>query len=460
MFKSDIEKDLSPFKKMILEALYKYRGVTAIQLLEILYKDRFKVKPDPKFNKRSINLEVKTGERSTAQKNLAKYLSELFREGFISSDLIDQKRKVYYLSREGFIYIKGQLQIKWNHIGTGYNGDIGDFPYEIVKPPLKNIFHHLLLVDFFVKVIDFSQRFLQQNNFTIDFRDNRYCAEDFKVNSRSHKHRPDAEMRVTNTDSNSQFFYWIEFDRSTEYSGTIFQKFEKYNLYLDYLAKTNRKLPEAILFITDEKDHDRGTRMRWETITEAFFSCMSKWASKVNLIYGTLTEVEDILSNEIAHTQIYEKFVKGKLRYYFQNPAYKGTEFFELGENENLDWELALLSVSHHENYHQVFLYERNHRFETRGYARAISFANFLKEAKKHIKSLQYCRDVIPVFYHFDPDNKIIPVPYKSIAEPKKFANLQQPIWVNVLKDPIWTDAEGIVIKRNPLIPDPTLHTK
>ncbi|WJV32253.1 MarR family winged helix-turn-helix transcriptional regulator (plasmid) [Rossellomorea sp. AcN35-11] len=105
--------NLSPKEYMVLEALYKYRGVTIDQLLEILG-----------YDKKGVT-------------NMYKPIQTLTKLGYISAYAISPKRskKIYYLSSYGYGKMLEHLEIPYGHIGTGYNHDYGDFSYELYKPP-------------------------------------------------------------------------------------------------------------------------------------------------------------------------------------------------------------------------------------------------------------------------------------------------------------------------------------
>jgi hypothetical protein len=427
---------LSPKRMDVLKLLYYVRGATAKQLLCMLYPDKFPI--DLVYDRES-----KISNNST-MKNVRQYLSDLKRQGLIEVEpfmMNNRANMLYFLSKEGLDYIMGHLDIEYRYIGSGFGDDLGYFTYDNYKPPLKrNIFHHLLLVDFFIIVREYMNNTVPG---TIQYRDNRYSSVDYKVKSKSYKHRPDAELLIEDK------LYWIELDRSTESGSSIENKFENFSRYLTHLEEIGHSLPEGIIFITDKKKDLSGKRKRWKTLSTAFYDSMSSFDHRINTIYCDLSELNKIIFQELASEAIVEKRVKEYVKYYLSDQG-----FIELNHADGLKWDNCLCTVTRLESHDQLFLYERTNCYETRGVARVAAILEYLQNGKNVPQSLKRVREVIPIFFQHEEKAHPIAIGLDSIKLPKKnMIHLQDPLWLNVYGDePIWLYDNGEQMKvSNPL---------
>jgi DNA-binding PadR family transcriptional regulator len=421
---------LTKRKLDILEAILAYRSVTAEQLISILNPSKYPIS------------DVR-GKESPAAKtglgNARRDLAQLIKQGLVKSVVFESRKAYYHLTEEGQEVISLFLNIPLGHIGTGFNKDLGDFPYKLQMVKPARIKHHLLLVDMFIKLVEI------QKELPLDFRDNRYCSIDFELEGSKFKIKPDGELTISGEN------YFIEIDRATERGAELNTKFELYNRYFNYLSQNNKPLPKAILFITDNRELRYGLDRRWKSLIQSFFLQSGNWAHMVNLTYGSFNEIGSIIQQEAVQQEMYydafiEKYVKGKIKYYFQNPDYKGSTFIEWGE------ERFLFSISQSHGHHQLFLYEQENGFETKGWARYFHFLELFQKYKDKVDHFKNVVHIIPVYYSYDrlPSRDISFTDYKEDKGLKKW--IHPPIRVDLKDNPIWSDHNGQRILGNPFL--------
>ncbi|WP_047153696.1 replication-relaxation family protein [Aneurinibacillus tyrosinisolvens] len=444
----------------ILELLYLHRVATAEQLLTAIFPAEY----PPNFIK-----SLKSRERPQRLNHLFSVLRMMKKEGLLQVDPVEfQGRflKMYSLTKDGTELSKYMLKIDPDLKADGYENKYGDFPYDLQRPPKGRIQHHLLLIEFFLQL-----NFIRVNHptFSIQYRDNRFATRRYTLtqkgeivdDEKNYVFRPDAEFRMTVEQANEEGIpepilksYYVEIDRGTEYFEELKSKFEGYARYFDYLEKqvgeeVIKKLPEAILFVTDERDHESPIKRRWKTISAAFTSAMAKWATKVNLIYAPLNHVERVILQEKHNHERIGMFAK-KIQPYLQ---YQSLNTFK--KENGIDWGTnALFTVAQQSNQESVlFLFERSNGCETRGILR---FYDFIKKYEsiqaKYAKSFAHIKTIRPVFITFD--NNYLPVPLESLADNESAEKLiNQGYVLNIKDDPHWSLVSGEQIKlSNPLI--------
>lgn len=327
---------LSPKQINALEFMYIHRAVTMTQITRGLgYKNTY-----------------------TSYKNMYNSILKLKKDKLVDSN--PQKNTLehtFYLTSEGHDLMTRYKGIHPTKKGTGFFHDLGYIPHDLYKYPQKQFSHFKLIVDLSIEVQEFNRlprmserktnihslskserlsnirfkvaerglsnihsysrtrNFRLPNNFKtgfpaysrvnsdvhkVAFRDNLYSAKDFKVKEKNKtikvKYRPDGELLINDK------IYSVEIDRSTERKNALIDKFKGYKRYFDYLTQENQPLPAAIVFVTEERNRDFGLAIRWESISNAFFSGIGDYANQVNLKLITIDKTKQFLLNELSNS--------------------------------------------------------------------------------------------------------------------------------------------------------------
>ena len=283
------EYQLTHCSMKLLAYLFYYRGMTALQLSQIYYESE---KPFP-----------------TQKSSVHNYLSKLKKQNLVASKKLEDSVRpgsIYYLTTKGFEAVKEMLNID---VGATENGFIllnerngiptqSDLPYSLYQPPKQQISHHLLLIDFFIRLrIHFSEEE------SVDHRLSMYCSTPYTYNNMDGKIRPDAEIILPNGDA-----YWIEVDRSTESHSQLLSKFQNYKNFLSYLEENNLPIPfKGIIFLTDEKQQMYGMNRRWMNILSAYLKSLNlDQAVDIRLLMTPLNRVEETLRFEMKRMKLNE----------------------------------------------------------------------------------------------------------------------------------------------------------
>lgn len=272
----------------ILEYLFSYRGMTALQLAQMYY-------------------EVEQ-PMSTQKSNIHNYLSKLKKKGLVDSKKVNDPLhpgSLYWLTARGLEATKDLLNIDIGVKGNGYiflNDSSyqthADLPYDIYAPPKIQVEHHLLLIDFFNTL----RRDFYEDDY-ITHRLSMYCSVEYPFGNNQTKIRPDAEVVLPNGD-----VYWIEIDRATESHSKLLNKFYNYKHYFDYLKQNKLPLPfKGILFVTDTKKHTVGLKRRWSSILSAFLKVMHQNDVSVRLLLTPLNTLEQTLRFEMQRKELEDK---------------------------------------------------------------------------------------------------------------------------------------------------------
>jgi len=202
---------MSEFKINLMKNLLIYRAASAIQLTKLNYKKQIPSKSNEKFTYSELAKLVKDGlvKMYKPQPNVYKY-------------------SLYYLTRKGHEYMQFMLDIVEGEQCEGWTPNdldsYGWFDYEVYTPPLEQINHHIMLIDFFIKIsINVPT--------TIQHRNNLYAKRKTWTN---HILRMDAEVRLGNKS------IAIEIDRGTESHSQLIEKFKGYLFYIKDLEAQNR----------------------------------------------------------------------------------------------------------------------------------------------------------------------------------------------------------------------------
>lgn len=280
---------LSSRDQDIMTTIYRYRGMTALQLTQKVHNSS-----NPKQSQKS---------------SIHNYLKRLKKQKIVASKKLEDEvgvGSIYYLTPNGFQMAKDLLNIDIGQIGEGYMfaDDMegyhthGDLDYIIYKPPLQQMGHHLLLIDSLIK-LDYLDTEEQ-----IDYRLSMYATR--KYEKGFDKLRPDAELLLSNSRS-----FFLEIDKGTEGYQQLVEKFTNYRNYLSQLKMD--ELPIGILFITDTKRQMYGLKRRWTYILAAYMNAMGELATKVNLILCPLNKLEEIVLFEVKRPE-YNRLAIKKLK--------------------------------------------------------------------------------------------------------------------------------------------------
>jgi len=334
----------------IVEYLFYYRGMTALQLAQMYYESKMPF--------------------STQKSNIHNYLSKLKKQRIVASKKIDDPihpGSIYFLTSKGLEVVKELLNID---VGVKENGFIllnersgvstqSDLPYDLYQPPKQQINHHLLLIDLFIQL-----RIHFYGEESVDHRLSMYCSTSYIFNNRSNKIRPDAEILLPNKSS-----YWIEVDRSTESHSQLLAKFKNYKNYLTYLKENDLPIPfKGIIFLTDAKQQTYGLKRRWTNLLSAFLKEMYPYEQDIRLILTPLNLLEETLHfelkqstlNQSAKILVYEKL--HQLGYEKVIPFIKTSDktlFYALAINQT-SYKIFFLNVS---NVFDSSMYTSFHQF-------------------------------------------------------------------------------------------------
>jgi len=370
----------------LIEYLFYYRGMTALQLTQMYYELE---KP-----------------LSTQKSNIHNYLAKLKKQKIVASKKIDDPLhpgSIYYLTKMGFEVVKVMLNID---VGAKENGFIllnersgiptqSDLPFELYQPPKQQINHHLLLIDLFIQLrIHFSEEE------AVDHRLSIYCSTEYTLDSKDYKISPDAEILLPNKES-----FWIEADRSTENHSQLLAKFENYKNYLIYLKKHDLPIPfKGILFLTDEKQQRYGLKRRWTNILSAFLKEMYPFNQDVRLILTPINNLEktihfemsQIALNQIAKHQVYEKL---------HQKGYEKVIPFSNTVNKTLSYAIAISEKSY-----DVFFLNVSNAFDSSMYTNFHRFIQKLDSIRlrNEVKGFQQ-QGVGQIIFHPDKEPFIIP---------------------------------------------------
>lgn len=297
----------------ILTTLYRYRGMTALQVAQKIHN----------------SLEPKNSQKSMVHN----YLKRLKKGKIVASKKLEDYLglgSIYYLTPTGFQITKDLLNIDIEQKGEGYlfADEIegyhthADLQYAIYKPPLEQIAHHLLLIDSLIK-LDFLD--IEEN---IDYRLSMYTTREYEQQHGHGKLRPDAEVLLPDNRN-----YFIEIDKGTEGYQQLYEKFINYRYYLSQLDIED--LPSGILFITDEKQQLFGLKRRWATILAAYMNAMGNLATKVNLILSPLNYLAEKILFEFNRPR-YNNLATNKLNDFLRTQGYSPIQFITIKPDESL----------------------------------------------------------------------------------------------------------------------------
>lgn len=160
--------------------------------------------------------------------------------------------------------------------------DYGHFDYSVYKPPLKQLTHHLLMIDTLLVMYPLTG---------ITYRNNLYAKRVAQSDPRYKRValKPDAEMLING------LAYTIEIDCGTESHEQLVLKFENYFHYLaECKAKHGQYDLQHIVFVVNAAN-DGHLKRRWTNILAAYYKAMRGLADTFELHLVTLDMLEDFL---------------------------------------------------------------------------------------------------------------------------------------------------------------------
>lgn len=384
------EYKLSICSMKLLQLLYYYRGMTALQLTKMYYE-----------------LESPLPSQKT---NIHNYLSKLKKQSLVTSKKLEdsiQPGSLYYLTGKGFEAVKELLNIDVGIQGDGYillsersgNQTQSDLPYEIYQPPKHQVSHHLLLIELFSKL-----RIISSEEESIDHRLSMYCSTEYIHNGVECKIRPDAQIILPSKET-----FWIEADRSTENHSQLLAKFQNYCNYFNYLKENNLPLPiHGIIFVTDAKQQEYGLKRRWVNILSAFLKQMLPFEAEVRLVMTSLNKLEETLHFESNRSHL-NRVAQHQLEQKLLTRGYQRVQPFIKKADKSL-----LYVIASDQNSYKLIYSRITNVFDSSLYTSFHQFMNKINSIRKRegVKHLQY--KGAEYFAIYDRQNPFIPQAFQT----------------------------------------------
>ncbi len=418
--------NLMPRKqKTIVKILFEYRGLLYEQLIEEL-SYRFTGRP----------------ASQSFTKNTYKDLQKLEEQRMIIREpiKIGRTKDLIYLSEAGHEYAAELFGIYPGHIGTGWERDFGDFPYDLQRPPKVSspvILHHLIVASVLLRLERLKHSY---PDYEIDYRDNRYASVKYDVDGIVNRFKPDGELLIRSGR------YLLEVDRGTEFGEKLREKFQSYRRYLEHLHESGESLPEGVIFVCN-KDSYNGMLKRWSLISSIFWSELSEWRTRFNLIgINGVTELERVVVRQGERVHQFNEFYSKVIRYRSAT-----VNIGILNSGQGLDWEQPVFSLSG-STPDRMFAFERVEQFETLGLARLYAWYLWLSTARGRYSNMTDVTRFIPVLVR--SDSKPAPLIFKGFdAEEELTSIFSSALWLNTVDEPRWRDSRGESISyANPLV--------
>ena len=369
----------------LLQHLFYYRGMTALQLTQMYYE-----------------LEMPL---SSQKSNIHNYLAKLKKQSLVVSKKLDntiQSGSIYYLTHKGFEAVKEMLDIE---VGAKENGFIllnerngistqSDLPYSLYQPPKQQLNHHLLLIDLFIRL-----RVHFEETEPVDHRLSMYCSTPYTLDGMDGKIRPDAEIILPDKQS-----FWIEVDCATESHSQLLAKFENYKNYLSHLKRNNLPIPfKGIIFLTEAKQQTYGLKRRWSNILSAFLKAMYPYQTDIRLILTPLNRVEETLLFEMQRFTLNE-WAKRHVHDKLHQSGYEMVLPYIKSSDHSLSYAIAINKKSY-----KIFFLHVGNVFDSTLYT---SFHQFIQKISKihqkdEVKHLQQ-QGFEQIIYHPSKDPYII----------------------------------------------------
>ncbi|MFE4524462.1 hypothetical protein ACFRCQ_20500 [Cytobacillus firmus] len=352
-----------------------------------------------------------------SKKGIYTNILELKNYELIDSDSIRGTNKhLHYLTEKGHELMDLYNGIAPGHKGKGYDNDLGDFPYDLYKYPLKQTEHFKLICDVYLEVKEANERILdkkKQTNihsedeaeiklstdehmFPVKFRDNLYASQNFYLQTDKSKtkysYKPDSEIKI------GEYTYPVEIDRATERGQRFNLKFEGYRRYFDYLSEKELPLPKGIIFIAEEKLNNRMITKRWSSIANRFLAEIGEYSEQVNLYFTSINKLQDLLIREFTFKHE-ERLLNEQVSKMYGNGDYL------LGEKVQRFQGAPQypISVGERDDKENFNYFVRVEGFQTQGLITAIRFKEFYNKLNAS-KETDKSDLATPVFYYlFEP---------------------------------------------------------
>ncbi len=403
-------------QKIIIRILFEYRGLLYEQLIEEL-SHRFARGPST---------------RSFA-KNTYKDLQKLEEQRLIIRDPIKlgRTKDMIYLSEAGHEYAGELLGIFPGHVGSGWDKDYGDFPYELQRPPRPSspvVHHHLMVSDVLLRLERLKDIYPQLN---IDYRDNRYCSVKFESGDMTYRFKPDGDL-ILNGDR-----FLLEVDRGTEFGEKLREKFQSYKRYLDQLNEAGEELPTGVLFICDKETYN-GMLKRWTLISSVFWTELAEWRPRFNLIgINGSVELEKVLVRQGSRTQQFNDFFAKSSKYSTENIS-----FGILNSGQGLTWGQPVFSINKANPDYRMFAFERVEQFETIGLARLYEWYSWIEANRCKYSDIKRVTQFVPVLVQLE--GKPYGLIFKGFEDEETLQDIfKSAIRLNTQEAPIWRDSVG-----------------
>ncbi len=260
---------------------------------------------------------------------VARSVQRLEKEYVIKSIVYTNNSKILYLSEKGANVLSFELCI----------------PKEDINTPSRNKRANFFAIDHTLKMTELYMLFeseCRKHGLKLTyFKGDRSTKFEFRLESkRKTQNRryvlPDGLIKITKGNISREYF--IEFDRATEYSGDIAEKYGKYFGYYEkeYYKKDKKNLYPTILFIT-ENSRQRISNLIQDD--EPFFpgNVIGRYMTyRKNVVYRGIMEYED---NRYAYSNKIEAFLNENKFLFIDYPTLKKhglkTDFFTYLQNKH-----------------------------------------------------------------------------------------------------------------------------
>lgn len=344
---------LSERDEKILEFLFSYRGITAKQLIILL------------LGKSLYSL--------SEEKSVYNSLRKLKNQGLVSSHRLQDtvtNGSMYYLSPKGYNLMLDLLNIETEQQGQGWlphggltDDTFADISYEIYSPPKKQTAHHLMLIDFFLRIRGLSNDVVEG----FPHRSNIYSSQKFHqpVGNRmqTKKFRPDGEVMI-----NSRR-YTVEIDRAMETHEQLVQKFEVYKAYFEHCKRNKEFIPiQGILFVVEDRRRMHGIKKRWASLLAAYAKTLYPEWRDIPLILTTMSSAADTILDESSILSTGNEGIKKTMQVWLRNKFnVSSCVHYSLGEEQDLEYSytIGLKDDSTYDIYNGTLCHEYDTRLFT-----------------------------------------------------------------------------------------------
>ncbi|MFY0519303.1 hypothetical protein ACOMCU_15970 [Lysinibacillus sp. UGB7] len=273
----------------------------------------------------------------SGRKVLSKTLKLLQDSGYIKQHRVSDSTEVYYyLTQEGQTEIYSFMGIteldKNKH--SGFDFDLGYFPWRV--PPLENI-HSRFQTEIQCSILALNRQVEDAANERdneqwvfggvkltniCSLRDNLHASPRNSKIKESMQYKPDGEicLNLSRYDEEGKLiatqgelsYYFMEYDRKTEYGERLLAKFKRLNSRLKELRLNNelRYYKGMIVVLEDprydnnQKTNDLQVNLRYLNFLKAFKTVCGEFVEDFNIIASTLSNLEStILSLRIEYSK-------------------------------------------------------------------------------------------------------------------------------------------------------------